>query len=349
MMRKTTMRSMSHRPLWAVVTAGVAACGDPLVTAQDRGDVVFGVHGDVQSGGSAPNGEYTVGVLFLHALVDASGPVLTNRIQTELVGSTISGQFPTRFHVELDKAPAAYRFNLGSSYSGYGLFRVGDTPEFVRVGQLVIGPTRELAALPAQIDFEIDVDHPRLPSRHVGRALAPYLPNTTITKYQVVYAEGVEPEDRMYPPPWYTDVTGGLEISEGFTLADVGTYLDSLTWQDCREKAYDDAFDTEEYFYCGRANAGRIGCEDACGRAFPSSDRPEHAACMASCVTAFSRPGERRRLPIAGRSAAGRCQLRSRAHTERRSGADLERARSAVVRARQGRYQTEAVATAYLS
>ena len=78
--------------------------------------------------------------------------------------------------------------------------------------------------------------------------LAPYLPNTTLTSYQVIYAEGVEAGDVIYPKFTRGRHRGRHRQADlgGFTLVDARTYFEATTWQECAGEVYGDTYDTPE-------------------------------------------------------------------------------------------------------
>ncbi len=143
----------------------------------------------------------------------------------------------------------------------------------MRIGNLVIGPKAEIEALPPSIEFT--------PKRMIGEVLVPYLPNTTVSGYQVIYAEGVEPTDTLYPP---NIDAPGTSIGEGYTIVDGREHFQSVLWDECRGGVMVQYRSTPEQQACVAANDGRIRCEAAC----PA--REDYDACMAECAAAF--PGQ---------------------------------------------------------
>jgi hypothetical protein len=267
-----------------LAAACLPACGDPLVTAEDRGDALFGVHGQALLGSQAvAAADYAVAVVFLR-VVTGHDPALTGKLETEVIPGKIVGEFPAKFSVELKQAPTAYPYNVNVIYGTIGgeqmdgVFAVSNAPDGVRIGHLAIGPAGELAGLPAKIDFSIARG-----DRTMGKALAPFLPTTTITSYQVIYAEGVGPGDVIYPKYKPTGVEGGKPITDGFTLVDARTYFEATKWQECANDVYGAAYETPEYDACTAANAGLIGCLAACMSQAPTS-------CNSKCYASF--PGQ---------------------------------------------------------
>jgi hypothetical protein len=282
------MRSISFALTVLCAAACLTAC-DALVTAEDRGDVVFGVHGQALSRTSgAPASEYEVGVLFMRVLYPARpGSNPKGQLETEFVRGTITGDFPAQFRVELTRRPAAYPYNTNIIYLNLdgtqsdGVFYGANAPDGVRIGQLTIGPADELAALPSSIEVPLQ-------QRTFGGALAPYLVKTTITSYQVIYAEGVGPGDVIYPTYNGGKIMGGKPISNGFTLVDARTYFTSILWQECTNGLLPAIYMDPAYSACVAANSGRIGCNENCTHLIP--DPGAYEACLAQCAASF--PGQ---------------------------------------------------------
>src|SRR5215470_15314652 len=112
------MRLISSSLIPLLLTAaGVTACGDALVTAEDRGDIVFGIHGQAVSHTGSSADDYVVGVLFVR-VVFPGVPSLDDgdRLETEVVRGRIAGQFPAQFHVELIETPKAYPYDINILY-----------------------------------------------------------------------------------------------------------------------------------------------------------------------------------------------------------------------------------------
>jgi hypothetical protein len=149
----------------------------------------------------------------------------------------------------------------------------------VRIGHLVIGPADELTSLPPEISFSIgEVDT-------LGEVLAPYLPNTTISSYQVIYAEGVAKGTVIYPTRTDGVLGGGLPISAGFTLIDARTYFAATIWQECASAITRRYEQTPEQAACEAANQDRIRCAARC-----NGSLPDVLSCQKECAAAF--PGQ---------------------------------------------------------
>jgi hypothetical protein len=272
----------------ALAAAGLAACGDPLFTAQDRGDAVLNLQGQAlsQSGPQSSSG-FEVGVLFVRYSNDGPDPG-EGTLETEIVKGTLTGDFPTQFQVQLTPPQAAYPvtgdivyMNMDGTES-FGIFSAEHSPGGVRIGHLLVGPAAELDALPAKIRYSLGG------SRSIGPTLAPYLPTTTITGYQVIYAEDVRKGDVIYPtllprtgPDYNFRVSGGTQIKDGYTLVDSRSYLTSVIWQECVNGLGAGHAERPDYQACLQANSELISCSGACyGR--PDERRMCEAACRAS-------------------------------------------------------------------
>src|SRR3954463_16758041 len=117
------MRSMSRSASAVlVVVAGLTACGDPLLTAQDRGDGVFGVHGMVeQPDHGIPGADYEVAVIYLKAVLNLTPRNgLPYQVETEVIRGSIDGSLPAGFHVDLTDAPAVSPWEDRIIYSNLG-------------------------------------------------------------------------------------------------------------------------------------------------------------------------------------------------------------------------------------
>lgn len=298
-------RSLASPGLAVVAAVALGAgCGDRLMTAQDRGDVVFSVHGRALlvegdqlskslSGGlrldpSLPPGEqYEAAVLFLLARDYADPQRLgPSRLEIEVVKGAIEGEFPADFRVELTDPPTTYPYNatlLHQNLDGSlneGMFAAaGRTPDRVRIGHLAIGPAAELDALPARIMVDLGT------TRTLGQPLAQYLPTTTITPYQVLYAEGVEAHDVIYPKRTLIgQEEGGLPITAGFTLIDARQYFAGTMWQECGRMVLHNALQSPAYTQCRYDNKSLIDCLEGCS----FSATPDLPTCRNRCYTGYA-------------------------------------------------------------
>jgi hypothetical protein len=274
----------------ALATAGLVGCGDPLFTARDRGDAVLNLRGQAlnQSGHLSSSG-FDVGVLFTRATPQ------TGILETEIVKGTLTGDFPTQFQVQLTPPKVAYPITGDIIYANldgtetFGVFSAERSPSGVRIGHLLVGPTAELDALPAKIPFSLSE------SRTIGGKLAPFLPTTTITGYQVIYAEDVRQGDVIYPtvpprvyPNYDVRIEGGTQIKDGYTLVDARTYMTSVIWQECANTIVGDARVRPEFQACLQANSDLINCSNGC--ASGSRNPEQNRVCREGCYSSF--PGQ---------------------------------------------------------
>lgn len=251
----------------------VAACGDPLLTVDGRGDPVFAVAGEVHDPTQLA-ADYEVAVVFLRFVrYDPDHPT-QSELQTEVIPGEIAGTFPAAFRLALSRPPQVHSWG-SESYGLIGggslpsVFAPGHAPDGVRIGQLAIGPRSELDRLPRKITFNL------AEARTMGKLVGPHLPHTTITGYQVIYADGVARGDVIYPAP-------GQPISDGFTLVDARGFFGALVWQTCANDRYEASYALPGYQACIAANhalidciqgcrstVGGVACEDACRVRFP--------------------------------------------------------------------------------
>jgi hypothetical protein len=290
----------------ALMSTSLFAC-DSLVTAQDRGDAVLNLKGQAVSQSPQTPAGYEVGVLFTRVVVPSSKdyPQPPERIkwtlETEIVKGTISGTFPAEFQVDLSAPSQVYSYDTSFQYGdNYGVFDPERTPVGVRIGNLVIGPAAEFDNLPRSILFDPLV-------RNQGDVLAPYLANTTITGYQVIYAEGVDSEDKIYPIEAMdgngpSTTSGGLKINDGYTLVDTRTYMKSWIWIFCWLEQLEVARTLPAFTTCEADNAELIACMDSCGYSNPKT-------CDDACYASF--PGQISRntcnTQVAGPLTAAAC------------------------------------------
>ena len=291
--------------LATALAAAAAGCGDPLVTAQDRGDAVFGISGRARSAGPPPTEELTAAVIFVRVGLKP-GTDFEAQLETEVIPGTIDGMFPADFRVDIDQKPRAYPYNVNVVYfqldgtKNVGVFDAAHSPNRVRVGHLAIGPAAELAALPENISFSTK------DQETIGQALAPYLPTTTISPYQVIYSEGVGKGDLLYPEQTTIDgPVGGTQIKAGFTLVDARTFLEATKWQQCAKAIARPAERRPEHLTCVTNNAQMVGCSDVCRQTSPY-DLP---GCRAACQAMY--PGQLDRygctLLVAGAEITAAC------------------------------------------
>lgn len=275
-------------------TTGLTACGDPLLTAQDRGDAVLNLRGQAlsQSGPSSSSG-FEVGVLFTRYIDGDDPSARAGWLETEIVKGTLTGDFPTQFQVQLTPPEKAYPVTTDIIYTNmdgtesFGIFSSEHSPGGVRIGHLLVGPAAELNALPAKIPFWAGE------SRTIGQKLSPFLPTTTVTGYQVIYAEDARKGDVIYPtmlprtyPNFDPRIEGGTQIQDGYTLVDARPYLTSVIWQECANNLVGNVYRTPSlnaaYEACLQANNELITCKSRCNIFDPEQAQTCPAACHAS-------------------------------------------------------------------
>ncbi len=263
--------------------AWLTACGDPLLTAQDRGDPVFEVDALVQNADGTPlASNYQIAVLYLTIQYDFEVPS-SRWIEAEVRVAATADVQAGALRVGLTGAPAVFPWtsglvfhsNVGDAGITTGAFSHLHPPDGVRIGALVIGPADELAAVPTRLDVLDPLDT-------FEASLAPYLPDTTITGFRVVYAQGVESGDLMNPAfsPSYDEIADGVAISDGFTFVDARAYFEATTWQVCAYDQVDPVYDPGRFEACITANQGFIDCLEQCSI----------ATCQQACAAAF--PGQ---------------------------------------------------------
>lgn len=273
----------------AVAATTLVGCGDSMFTAQERGDSILNVRGQAISaaGETAPATDYEVGVLFMRHLWNWSN-VNEYYLDVEFVKGTLTGNFPADFQVELEPPTETYPQNGISLYEswdgklGLETFNGNDAPRAMRIGHLVIGPKAELAALPRRIDIQ-----PGTPPMHLtfGALLKPYLPKTTITSYQVLYAEGLSETTRMYRFAEAGNFNEGLPVQTGYNLFDATAFTRSVEWNECAKSKRAEALTTPLYAQCIADNAPFEACYDACIRDYSTPE--QRLACYSVCDATY--------------------------------------------------------------
>lgn len=270
----------------AVAATSLAACGDSLFTAQERGDSIVQVRGKaLNPGENVPATKYDVGVLFMRHVWNWTD-FTEYYLDVEFVKGTLTGNFPADFQVELAAPKETYPHNGISLYEtwdgglGLGTFsgNQDDAPEGMRIGHLVVGPKAELAALPRRINIQ-----PGIPPHGLtfGELLKPYLPNTTITSYQVLYSEGVTERTRMYRFAAAGAFNEGIPIDEGYTVLDASTFTRSVQWSECAKSQGEAAVASPLYQSCIAYSAPLEACYSACMRDHATPE--QQIACYSVC------------------------------------------------------------------
>lgn len=252
------------KPTIAFVLTALAACSDPAP------DAVVDHHP------APPIATATdeVAVVFMTVVFRPFPPALSE-LHLEVVPANVTGTVPSAFRVALARPPARSSWVPGFSFS---LFPDGEldpifvqprAPNAVAIGQLAVGPASELAALPASIPFDY------YNTRTMGELIAPYLPHTTLTGYQVIDADGVT--DAAIYPTLASGGTDGQPIANGVTLVDARAYTAGIAWQLCADEPLGATLATPAYAACLADSHALIDCLDHCGT---------EAAC-AACRTSF--------------------------------------------------------------
>jgi len=281
-------RSAGISVAFVLSTVALSGCGDALISDDGRGDPLFSVQGravDLEEG--LIETEPAVAFLFMHVVTPGrfGTPENTYTANFELIFGQVRGSVPTRFAASLQERPQAYPFDNNVVYlnldgsAAPGVFSADNAPEAVRVANLVIGPLDELLGLPATVALE--PDESGVLRNTLGRKLSELLPRSTISPYQVVYAEGVGDENMIYPERNSRDpsrLQGGLPVSEGFTFLDTRRYMASTMWQVCANRVVSKHASAPGVKACAGSSL-RQGCYQAC----PGIDRDELSTCRAGC------------------------------------------------------------------
>jgi hypothetical protein len=257
----------------------LSACGDPLAinssndTNSYRGDPIFSLHGQVQESNGVhdehPANGMSAGVLFLkRQSFENGGGILLSTVKAKL-----TGDYPADFSLDFLKEPSVYPLDGWD----IGLFAPNNAPDAFAVGYLMVGPTAGLEALPDEVQGGF------------ADSLMPLLTDITVTPIQVLFAEGVESTDVVYPS---VDEEGnaapetGLSISSGFTLVDASRFFVGGAYSACYENVLGETYDNPDFLQCIAENADRIACGDAC----PFEDWDAYLACLTACDDAY--PGQ---------------------------------------------------------
>lgn len=271
----------------AIAASSLAGCGDSMFTSQDRGDPILSVRGQAlnESAEPSPATDYDVGVLFMRHVWNWAD-ITEYYLDIEFVKGTITGSFPAEFQVELQPPAETYPHNGISLYEtwdgrlGLGTFsgNQNDAPRGLRIGHLVVGPKAELAALPRRIDIS-----PGTPPFNLtfGALIKPYLAKSTVTSYQVLYADGVSPQTRMYRFAMHGSYNEGIPIEQGYTLIDATTFTRSVEWSECAKSKREAALASPLYARCIADNAPLEACYAACVRDYSTPE--ERVACYTVC------------------------------------------------------------------
>jgi hypothetical protein len=273
----------------AVAATSLAGCGDSMFTAQDRGDSILNVRGQALSaaGETAPATDYDVGVLFMRHVWNWTD-FTEYYLDVEFVKGTLTGNFPADFQVELAPPTETYPQNGISLYEswddklGLETFNGNDAPRGMRIGHLVVGPKAELAALPRRIDIQPGTSPMDLT---FGALLKPYLPKTTVTSYQVLYAEGLTETTRMYRFAESGRFNEGLPVEAGYNLFDATAFTRSVQWNECAKSQRAEALTTPLYQSCIDYSAPYEACYRSCIDDYATPE--QRVACYTVCDNTY--------------------------------------------------------------
>lgn len=227
----------------------LAACSDPAPDLADRHPAPQVAHDEVA-------------VLFMNVALHASGSQ-PSELHLEVIRANTSGHVPDAFRLALPHPPALFPViptfpePLFPDGEIDPVFLQPRAPAAAAIGQVVIGPASELDALPAAIPFDFLFGR-----RNMGELIAPYLPHTTITGYQVIYAEGAA--DAAIYPTFAALGLDGQPITDGLTLVDARDYFQGIVWHVCSEGPLGATLASPVYAACQADNHALIDCLDRC-------------------------------------------------------------------------------------
>ena len=268
------MRSVQRLSLFALITA---ACGDPLVTAETRGDPLFSVQGTVTQGllEAPPAGSLEVGVLWLNWL-ESDGSVLVEATPADVIGDAL----PAAFDVSVLRAPSDRMLGttLVSYDEGGGSTQPVDRNR-VAFGVVVVAPQGTFAALPESASMAEFISSS-------GATPGPLLSSFTyVSPFTVRYVKNASVEGLTI-----RDINGVTSALVDFTVFDVDAWARGTETAACRDRKMGEGWATDEVNDCiaaaRSANDGALACREACGS---TSDTRDEAAlqtivdCQAAC------------------------------------------------------------------
>ncbi len=213
------MRSVHTLSLFALAAA---ACGDPLVTAETRGDPLFSVRGTVSQGLSpVASTPLEVGVIWLNR-DEGTNSVAVETTPADAIGATL----PADFDVSILRAPSDRM--LGTTLVSYTedlqSARAIDRNR-VAFGLLVVGPEGTLASLPAASDVN-DIFQPATGTP--GALLQRF---TYVSPYTVRYVKGATAEGLTI-----RDANGEVAPLNDMTVFDVTPWAAGIEVGVCRDR-----------------------------------------------------------------------------------------------------------------
>lgn len=259
--------------------AALSACGDPLLTAQQRGDEILTIQGQVLADeGAGPAADYSAAVVFTRQVWEKTEAYT----EFEVVHGKIEGEFPASFQIDLEPPAAVFPHSQHTPYFGWN-HNLVVTPiqgevndEGLRHGHLVIGPRAEFDKLPSR--------RPGTGSDG-GRLLKLLLPKSTITAYQVLYYKAKHPT-RMFVLDYPGDTSGshfiGVPTSPGYTFFDTRQMTTAITWNQCAKSRLPLARETPEFHACLAASDALTRCFADCSSRYPT-DPEARFTCILAC------------------------------------------------------------------
>ncbi len=267
------MRSFTRIP---IIALAAAACGDPLVTAETRGDPLFSVRGSVSQGLQAPpTAPLEVGVLWMN--YDEG----VNTVNIEATPADVIGDaLPAAFDVSVLRAPSDRMLGttLVSYDDGGGSTQPVDRNR-VAFGVVVVAPQGTFAALPASASMTEFINSS---DATPGPLLASF---TYVSPFTVRYVKNASAEGLTI-----RDINGVKSALDDFTLFDVDAWARGIETAACRDRKLGEGWATDEVNACiaaaRTANDAAPACREACG--VPSEELDAAALqtiadCRASC------------------------------------------------------------------
>jgi hypothetical protein len=257
------MRSLTRIP---IIALAAAACGDPLVTAETRGDPLFSVRGSVSQGlSTAPTTPLEVGVVWLNRK-EGDNTVAVETTPADAIGATL----PAEFDISILRAPSDRM--LGTTLVSYTedlqSARAIDRNR-VAFGLLVVGSEGTLASLPTSSDLN-DIF---LPGTATPGALLQRF--SYVSPYTVRYVKGATIEGLTI-----RDANGAVSALNDMTVFDVTPWADAIEVAACRDRLLAEGEGTAV-----------SACAETERAASPERDRSE---IVSECQTTYrnSRAGE---------------------------------------------------------
>jgi hypothetical protein len=213
-----------------------AACGDPLVTAETRGDPLFSVRGSVSQGlASAPATPLEVGVVWLN-LTDDNTTVYVEATPADAIGNTL----PAGFEVAVIRPPSDRM--LGTALLSYNEGGGQEQPvdrSRVAFGVLVVAPEGTFETLPASVSL---MEFINSSSATPGPLLQSF---TYVSPFTVRYVKGASAEGVTI-----RDINGVTSRLEDFTVFNVSAWARGVESSVCRDRELGKGWATPEVTGC---------------------------------------------------------------------------------------------------